>query len=178
MALHIIKKINTRLWFLYRKNRFLSQPLCRLLCNAIIQPHFDYGCSAWYPYLNKSLKKKLQTLQNKCICFCLNLNIRDHIGLTEFEKINWLPINDCFKQCISSATFKFLITGVLHIWMMLLNLLAIPLPILEHPFSNLSNLCEILITDKKHFLIWHQIFGTVYRFPWKQLRALTPTNTR
>ena len=107
MALHIIKKINTRLWFLYRKNRFLSQPLCRLLCNAIIQPHFDYGCSAWYPYLNKSLKKKLQTLQNKCICFCLNLNIRDHIGLTEFEKINWLPINNCFEQCISSTTFNF-----------------------------------------------------------------------
>ena len=107
MALQVIKKINTRLRFLYRKNRFLSQPLRRLLCNAIIQPHFDYGCSAWYPYLNKSLKKKLQTLQNKCIRFCLNLNNRDHIGLTEFEKINWLPINDRFEQCISSTTFKF-----------------------------------------------------------------------
>ena len=67
MALQVIKKINTRLRFLYRKNRFLSQPLRRLLCNAIIQPHFDYGCSAWYPYLTKSLNKKLQTLQNKCI---------------------------------------------------------------------------------------------------------------
>ena len=104
MALQIIKKIKTRLRFLYRKNRFLSHPLRRLLCNAIIQPHFDYGCSA---YLNKSLKKKLQTLQNKCICFCLNLNNRDHIGLTEFEKINWLPINNCFEQCISSTTFNF-----------------------------------------------------------------------
>ena len=103
MALQVIKKINTRLQLLYRKNRFLSQPLCRLLCNAIIQLHFDYGCSAWYPYLNKSL----QTLENKCICFCLNLNNRDHIGLTKFEKLNWLPINDHFKQCISSTTFKF-----------------------------------------------------------------------
>ena len=84
----------------------LSQPLCRL-CYAIIQPNFDYGCSAWYPYLNKGLKKKLQTLQNKCVRFCLNLNNRDHIGLTEFEKINWLPINDRFEQCISSTTFKF-----------------------------------------------------------------------
>ena len=107
VALQVIKKINTRLRFLYRKNRFLSQPLRRLLCNAIIQPHFDYGCSAWYPYLNKGLKKKLQTLQNKCVRFCLNLNNRDHIGLTEFEKINWLPINDRFEQCISSTTFKF-----------------------------------------------------------------------
>ena len=107
MALHVIKKINTRLRFFYRKNRFLPQPLRRLLCNGIIQPHFAYVCSAWYPYLNKSLKKKLETQQNKCIRFCLNLNNRDHIGLTEFEKINWLPINDHFEQCISSTTFKF-----------------------------------------------------------------------
>ena len=106
MALQVIKKINTRLQFLCRKNRFLSQPLRRLLCNAIIKPHFDYGCSAWYLNLNKTLKKKLQTLQNKCIRFCLNLNNKQHIGLTEFEKINWFPINDRFKQCISSTTFK------------------------------------------------------------------------
>ena len=58
MALQVIKKINTRLRFLYRKNRFLFQTLCKLLCNAIMQPHFDYACSAWYPNLNKSLKKK------------------------------------------------------------------------------------------------------------------------
>ena len=107
MALQVIKKINTRLRFLYRKNRFLSQPLRRLLCNAIIQSHFDYGCSAWYPYLNKSLKKKLQTLQNKYIRFCLNLNNRDHIGLTEFEEITWFPRNNRFEQYISSTTFKF-----------------------------------------------------------------------
>ena len=93
----VIKKINTRLRFC----------IGNIDLYAMIQPHFDYGCSAWYPYLNKSLKKKLQTLQNKCIRFCLNLNNRDHIGLTEFEKINWLPINDHFEQCISSTTFKF-----------------------------------------------------------------------
>ena len=67
MALKVISKISCRLSFLYRKNRFLSQPLCRLLCNALIQPHFDYVCSAWYPNLNNRLKSKLQLLQNKCI---------------------------------------------------------------------------------------------------------------
>ena len=107
MALKVISKINCRLRFLYRKNRFLSQPLRRLLCNALIQPHFDYACSAWYPNMNNRLKAKFQILQNKCICFCLNLDSKAHIGLTEFEKINWLPINDRFKQCISSVIFKF-----------------------------------------------------------------------
>ena len=80
MALKVINKINSRLRFLYRKNRFLSPPLRRLLCNSLIQPHFDYACSAWYPNLNKRLKPKLQILQNKCIQFCLNLNNRSHIG--------------------------------------------------------------------------------------------------
>ena len=57
IALLLIKKINTRR-LLYRKNRFLSQSLHRLLCNVIIQPHFDYVCSGLYPNLNKNLKKK------------------------------------------------------------------------------------------------------------------------
>ena len=107
MAFKVINKINSRFRFLHRKNRFLSPPLRRLLCNSLIQPHFDYACSAWYPNLNKRLKSKLQILQNKCIRFCLNLNNRAHIGQKEFEKINWLPVNDRFKQVISSMSFKF-----------------------------------------------------------------------
>ena len=103
MALKFISKVNCRLRFLYRKNRFLLQPFYRLLYNALIQPYFDYECSAWYPNLNNRLKSKLQILQNKCISFYLNLNSRAHIGLTEFDKINWLPTNDRSKQCISNV---------------------------------------------------------------------------
>ena len=107
MALKVINKINSRLRFLYRKNMFLSPPLRRLLCNSLIQPHFDYACSAWYSKLNKRLKSKLLILSNKCIRFCLSINNRAHIGQKEFEQINWLPINDRFKQIISSMSFKF-----------------------------------------------------------------------
>lgn len=88
MALNVLSKINSKLKFLYRMNTFLTPTLIRLLCNALIQPHFDYACSAWYPNLNQSLKRKLQTIQNKCIRFCLQLGKLDHIGVTEFEQIN------------------------------------------------------------------------------------------
>ena len=44
MALKVISKINYRLRFLYRKKKFLSQPLRRIICNALIQPNFDYAC--------------------------------------------------------------------------------------------------------------------------------------
>ena len=100
MALYVMDKINKKVKFLYRKSQFLTTPLRRLLCNALIQPHFDYACSAWYPNLNKGLKKKLQVTQNKCMRFCLQLGNMSHMGATEFEKINWLPIDDRFNQCV------------------------------------------------------------------------------
>ena len=34
MATHVINKVNSRLRFLYRQNKFLDIPLRRLLCNA------------------------------------------------------------------------------------------------------------------------------------------------
>ena len=88
MAIHVINKVNSRLRFLYRQNKFLDIPLRRLLCNAMIQPFFDYACNAWYPNLNKNLKKHLQAAQNKCIRFCLKLGDRASIKNNEFEKIN------------------------------------------------------------------------------------------
>ena len=53
IALKVINKINSTLIFLQRKNKFLTQVLRRLLCNAPIQTHFDYASSAWYPNLTK-----------------------------------------------------------------------------------------------------------------------------
>ena len=35
--------------------------LIRLLCIVLIQTHFDYACSAWYPSFSKKLKNKIQT---------------------------------------------------------------------------------------------------------------------
>ena len=80
MALSVINKINNKLKFLYRKNRFLTPILRRLLCNALVQPHFDYACSAWYPNLTKKLKNRIQTSQNKFISFCLQLDKMTYIS--------------------------------------------------------------------------------------------------
>ena len=84
MASKALSKINGRLKFLYRKQGFLTPSLKRLLCNALIQPHFDFACLAWYTNLTKKMKKKVQTCQNKCIRFCLNMGYRDYIGAQEF----------------------------------------------------------------------------------------------
>ena len=110
MATRILGKINGRLRFLYRKQNFLDFPLRRLLANALIQPHFDYACSAWFPLINKRLTRRIQTAQNKCVRFCLNMNNRAHIGVREFKNINWLPTKERFEQCTATSVFKFSIT--------------------------------------------------------------------
>ena len=108
MALKALKKINGKLNFLYRKNNFLSPPLRRMLCNALIQPHFDYACSAWYPNLNEKLKKKIQIAQNKCVPSCLKLDKR-HIIYSMKNLSNWTGclIYKRVYQCINVITVEF-----------------------------------------------------------------------
>ena len=107
MALSVINKINNKLKFLYRKNRFLTPTLRRLLCNTLIQPLFDYTCSAWYTNLSKKLKIRIQISQNKCIRFCLQLDKMTYISHKEFETLNWLPVTERLNQCINSIVFKY-----------------------------------------------------------------------
>ena len=58
MALNVVNQINGKLKLLYRKNKLLTPELRRMLCNAFIQPHFDYECTAWYPNLTKNKQQK------------------------------------------------------------------------------------------------------------------------
>ena len=107
MAIHVINKINFSLRFLYHQNRFLNVPLRRLLCNAMIQPFIDYAWNAWYPNINQKLKMHLQAAQNKCIKFFLRLNDRSSKMSKDFEKMNWLPIDEKLSQCSLCSVYKF-----------------------------------------------------------------------
>ena len=106
MAMKSFRKINTKLQFLYRQNEFLNPNLRRLLCNSLIQPHFDYACIYWYPLINQKTRNRLQVTQNKCIRFCLKLNSRQHVGAKEFKKINWLPTKERVEQRIATKIFN------------------------------------------------------------------------
>ena len=103
----ILCKINSKLRFLYRKQKFLSKDIRRLLCNSLIQPHYDFACCSWYPLLTQNLKKRLQISQNKCIRFCLNLKNRERIDEAKFIEINWLPVKERYEQCMCTLIYKF-----------------------------------------------------------------------
>ena len=107
MALKVINKINEKLQFLYRKNSFLTPGLRRILCNALIQPHFDYAGSACYPNFNVKLKKILHIMQNECIRFWLKLDKMDHTSEEDFATINWLPVDQRVQQSLNVTVFKY-----------------------------------------------------------------------
>ena len=59
----------------------------RLLSHLLIQHHFDYGCTSWFPLLNRNVKHKLLTTQNKCIRLCLDLPPHFDTGVIHLRKI-------------------------------------------------------------------------------------------
>ena len=70
VALNVVSKMNTRLKVLYRKNKFLSPQLRRLLCNALIQPHFDAHLHAQFT-TSTSIKNSKQS----CKLFKINVYV-------------------------------------------------------------------------------------------------------
>ena len=107
MTRRALKKINGKLRVLYRQAIFLNPACKRLLCNALIQPHFDYGCTLWYPLLCKTFKKRFQIAQIKCIRYCLHHSPRTYISAIHFNKINWLPVEHRAQICTATTVFKF-----------------------------------------------------------------------
>jgi len=88
----IVKMIDSRLAFLYRKNHLFTFEIRKLLANALLLPVFDFGSISFYTNLTGTNKKRLQRQQNKCIRFILNLPKQSHINYNEFCYVQWLPL--------------------------------------------------------------------------------------
>ena len=106
IAKSVIKKVCSRISFLYRQGHFLNVRTRKTLCTALVQCHFDYCCSSWYSALSTKLKDKLQVMQNKLIRFILKLGPRSHIGSDELMKLNMLKVADRVKQLKLNHVFK------------------------------------------------------------------------
>ena len=106
MVKSIIQKANARLKFLYRKQKYLNLHTKKLLVMSLIQCHFDYACSFWYPGLTQFLRNRLQTTQNKIIRFVLKMGPRSHIGEDAFKAVGWLPVSKRVDQIILNHVFK------------------------------------------------------------------------
>jgi hypothetical protein len=108
MASNLLKKAGDRMKFLYRQKHFLTRSTKRFLVSALIQCHFDYSCSWWYPCLTQNLKTRLQTMQNKMIRFVMDFTFRTHIGHKEFKDISWLPVEHRVQQIMLCHMHKIM----------------------------------------------------------------------
>ena len=106
MVKSIVQKANARLKFLYRKQNFLNLHSKKLLVMSLIQCHFDYACSFWYPGLSKFLRERLQVTQNKMVRFVLKLDPKSHVGSEEFKSLGWLPVSKRVDQVILNHIFR------------------------------------------------------------------------
>ena len=91
----VVKNTSAKVKFLYRRNKYLTPTLKKLLHTTSIQPHFDYGCTSWFPLLNNNLKQKLQAAQNNCICLYLDLPPRSPVGAVGASSKNELAPSFC-----------------------------------------------------------------------------------
>ena len=107
LAWKIIRKRTTKLKFHYQKRRYLILALTKLLYDAVIQLHFNCGCSSWFPALKKNLKIKLRKAQNKYIRFCRNLPPRSRINQLHIRKIKRRPARDRVVHCFVNIVFKY-----------------------------------------------------------------------
>ena len=70
----------------------------KLLCNALIQPDFDYSCIAWYPLISK----EKTVSQSSKISACYTRILAAHI-----KEINLLPVELRVKLCTATTVFKY-----------------------------------------------------------------------
>ena len=95
---NIVKKVNSRLKFLYRQGKILSENSRKTLSTALIQCHFDYACSSWYAGLCKQYKNKLQVLQNKTIRYIKNMGNRTTVNNKILCETGFLNIDSRVSQ--------------------------------------------------------------------------------
>ena len=149
MTSKVLKTISAKLNFLYRQSRPLTSAHKRLLCNALIWPSFDCGCSSWLALLKKNLKLNLQKAKDECTGFCLNLPPRSHIDPSQFRKINCLPVNGRVDTVLSILSLSTRMELYHDIFMKCLSLH--PVDIAQHHSWHWTHLCGKQIQGQKAY---------------------------
>ena len=110
--------------------------------------------------LNEKFKSKLQTVQNRCIRYCLQLDNRSHIGIKDFEKINWLPFSERFNQYLCSNAFTFLGTLLLYVSMIY---------VIWSKLSKYEIFCFEAKTSFKKHMLWSKKLSYLAPKVWNSL---------
>ena len=156
--------ITSKLKFLYRKNRYLSKDLRKLLCHALTQPHSDYAVANWYqnswsynssmPNSNKKYGKKSISFAQQVHTFLLtiwqqgghrNWTFRQNKLVSQWTKDS----TNVFPEVFLNSSLKY----VLNIWKKFIKHLINTIPLLEHFLWNFSNYQELKLWLRNNFRV-------------------------
>lgn len=105
-ALKVVGKISARLSFLYRKSSMLDMSSRKTLCLALVQPLFDYCCTAWHEGLSAKLKDRFDVMQRKMVRFVFNMSPRGHVDQQSLKQLGWLSVRDRVRYFRLIHVFK------------------------------------------------------------------------
>ena len=106
IVLNIVKKVNSRLKFLYRQANYFNKNVKKMICSALVLCLFDYSISAWYGGISKYHARRLQCAQNKVIRFILNKDFMYHIDHADLKSLGILNINTRAEQLRLNHVFN------------------------------------------------------------------------
>ena len=102
----MVKKVNSRLKFLYRQVNDFNQNVKKMICSALVLCPFDFSISVWYGGISKYHARRLQCAQNKVIRFILNKDFIYHIDHADFKSLGILNINTRAEQLRLNRVFN------------------------------------------------------------------------
>ena len=116
--------------------------------------------------------RKIKIMQNKWIRFCLRLDKMQHISLTQFRLINWLPTKERVHQCINALTFKF-VDNNCPFYLNEIFEFALPCWInTKNNFTVLTYLTSLIVRlitrGRKRYRTLVTLCGTIYANPLKK----------
>jgi len=103
---YLCKNISKRIGIIRHVKYFLPHKTVVLLSNALVMPHFDYGCTVWSNF-SFELQKRLQVFHNQLARTILYADIRTPVNYL-MNSLNWIKLNERWDNQLLVLVFKCL----------------------------------------------------------------------
>ena len=105
-AMAVVKKVASRLGFLYRSAPLLDFNARRILCMSLVQPCMDFCILSWYMGLSVELRGRLEVLQRKMVRYIYGWDPMRHVGTATLRELGWLLVPDRVRYFAMLHVFR------------------------------------------------------------------------
>ena len=103
---YLCKNVSKRIGIIKRVKHFLPHQTTVMLSNALVIPHFDYGCTVWSNF-SSELQNKVQVLHNNLARIILSADIRTPVN-DMMDALQWVKLEKRWHEQLLLIVFKCL----------------------------------------------------------------------